>query len=412
MHRHRHPSAGALEFLQRHCLVHRDIKPSNVIYLDGKLVLADVGLLADTREAQSLVGTPGYVPREQHGRFAGDLYSLGILLLEISTGRPAAESGAAPVEEANTDAPSFSRWIDILSRVCDPNPARRYQTATALLRDLRALRDAPPPSHAVVNTKQVLLRRIEISAGIALLALAILLSFRRRAEPPSVPSPAVSASEEIPEELSIPSMMPWTPPIISLFGEEPSAPARATDGKRRIRLNIRTNDLPPDLTVAAEASRLLFAYPDADAMKNWRIIRLGFAPDTGAPQLDISPLQQIAPVSYPAASPLFRMPPINPDNPQPAVAEYAFPSTWLDEIEWLEAAQQAQQNLDFNSPDNLFVYLTESIPRTWESMVQDLQRKWNATPPANPMEACSEYHGACMEVFRITYLRQLGLQVP
>ena len=94
--------ASALDFLQRHCLVHRDIKPSNVLYFGGKPVLADFGLLADTREAASVVGTPGYVPEEQHGRFSADIYSLGVLLAEATTGRTADETGFAPVDEADT----------------------------------------------------------------------------------------------------------------------------------------------------------------------------------------------------------------------------------------------------------------------------------------------------------------------
>ena len=135
--------AGGLAYLQRHCLVHRDLKPSNVPFLEGRPVLADFGLLADTREAESVVGTPGYVPKEQHGEFPADIYSLGVLLSVASTGRSADEVGLAPVQEADRLHPLFSRWLDLLRRATDTSPARRPQTAEAFLQELRALRDAP-----------------------------------------------------------------------------------------------------------------------------------------------------------------------------------------------------------------------------------------------------------------------------
>lgn len=133
--------AEALAFLQRYRLVHRDIKPSNVLFVKGKPVLADVGLLADTREAASIVGTPGYVPEEQHGAFSGDVFSLGVLLTEISTGRPIQEVGYSPVEEADTEAPGYADWLAILRRACHRKADKRYQTAATFLRDLIRLRD-------------------------------------------------------------------------------------------------------------------------------------------------------------------------------------------------------------------------------------------------------------------------------
>ena len=60
--------ANGLSALQRHHLLHRDIKPGNVIYVAGRPVLSDPGLLIEESDAVSLVGTPGYVPPEKHRR--------------------------------------------------------------------------------------------------------------------------------------------------------------------------------------------------------------------------------------------------------------------------------------------------------------------------------------------------------
>ena len=76
----------ALEALHKCGLTHRDIKPSNIIFIDGVPKLADIGLVAATGQ-RSFVGTEGYVPPEGPGSAQADVYSLGKLLYEISTGK-------------------------------------------------------------------------------------------------------------------------------------------------------------------------------------------------------------------------------------------------------------------------------------------------------------------------------------
>lgn len=131
--------ASALEFLQENGLVHRDIKPSNVVFIGGKLKLADIGLVAESSEATSIVGTTGYTPPENHGTFAGDVYSLGKLLYEIATGRDSQNFGDAPSEEADTEDVRFTGLNRIIGKACAEHYSDRYQTAKALRKALEEL---------------------------------------------------------------------------------------------------------------------------------------------------------------------------------------------------------------------------------------------------------------------------------
>ena len=132
--------AKGLVALQRHHLLHRDIKPANVLYVGGHPVLSDPGLVVEEANAVSLVGTPGYVPPEQFTDAASDIYSLGLTLRAASFGRQLEDLDKGPAMEADTGAKLFPAWWRILNKATDPTPARRYQSAKALLRDLNTLR--------------------------------------------------------------------------------------------------------------------------------------------------------------------------------------------------------------------------------------------------------------------------------
>lgn len=132
--------AKGLDALQRHHLLHRDIKPGNVIYVKGQPVLSDPGLLVEEADAESLVGTPGYVPPEMFTDAASDIYSLGLTLKATSFGRQVEDIDKGPAMEADTGAALFPAWWRILNKATAPTPSRRYQSAKALIKDLKSLR--------------------------------------------------------------------------------------------------------------------------------------------------------------------------------------------------------------------------------------------------------------------------------
>ena len=168
--------AGGLATLQRHHLLHRDIKPGNVIYIGGKPVLSDPGLLVDESDATSLVGTPGYVPPEKFTDAASDIYSLGLTLKAASFGRKLEDLDKGPALESDTSAPLFPAWWRILNKATDPTPSRRYQSAKALIKDLKSLR----MRMAIATTVWSRMGKIAVALSVLVLIGVSALSFIRQ----------------------------------------------------------------------------------------------------------------------------------------------------------------------------------------------------------------------------------------
>ena len=171
--------ANGLAALQRHHLLHRDIKPGNVIYIGGKPVLSDPGLLVEEAQAASLVGTPGYVPPEKFTDSASDIYSLGLTLKAASFGRSVEDLDKGPAQEADSGARFFPAWWRILNKATDPDTSRRYRSAKALLKDLQALRRKA----AVMSIAKARATKIALALILAIVASVIVVMRRPQGKP-------------------------------------------------------------------------------------------------------------------------------------------------------------------------------------------------------------------------------------
>ncbi len=157
--------------LHRSGLIHRDVKPSNIIFVNGVAKLADIGLVTDLSEAQSFVGTEGFIPPEGPNSSQADIYALGKVLYEASMGKdrqdfPEPRSGLG----LDADSRALMEFNTVLLRACAPNPKERYQSAEEMNADLALLH-----SGQSVKDKHALERRLKITRRVAVATAAVLV---------------------------------------------------------------------------------------------------------------------------------------------------------------------------------------------------------------------------------------------
>ena len=155
--------AWALEHAHRHGIIHRDVKPANVLVSrQGLTKLADFGIVRQLDSDMSMtatgavLGTVDYMAPEQttdssHASPASDIYSLGVVLYDMLTGRLpfGGETSVRILDEKKSGrfvpARSLNRKVSerldlILHRMLTPNPAHRYPSCSELIVDLAGLR--------------------------------------------------------------------------------------------------------------------------------------------------------------------------------------------------------------------------------------------------------------------------------
>jgi WD40 repeat protein len=132
----------ALVELHKHELVHRDIKPSNIIFVNGVAKLADIGLIAKTSEARSIVGTEGYILSGRLGTPEGDVFSLGKVLYEASTGNDRLQFPELPTMLGpSAEQDKLLELNEVILQACQSDGTQRYASAWEMYSDLLVLAD-------------------------------------------------------------------------------------------------------------------------------------------------------------------------------------------------------------------------------------------------------------------------------
>ena len=190
----------ALNYSHKEGIIHRDIKPGNIMITDlGEVKVMDFGIARALSDAGStmtstwnIVGTAQYLSPEQatgSGADArSDLYSVGCLLFELLAGRTPF-LGETPVaiayQHVSTDVPAITgikpsldpKLDDFFKVALAKDPKDRYQSANAMMKDVKRLSRGEAITTRVPRQKKPFSRRSFIAALSAALILLAGISY-------------------------------------------------------------------------------------------------------------------------------------------------------------------------------------------------------------------------------------------
>jgi len=189
--------AEALAVAHGKGIVHRDLKPANIMLTKSGVKVLDFGLAKSAvdpsrTEAGGVMGTPVYMaPERIEGKEAdqrSDIYALGLILAEMTTGKRSNSAGNLP--------PEFAR---VVNRCLEVDPDERWQCARDLKWELESIGRTPG---AVEGRPRKALLAGLLGAVVLLLGGILFLYFRA----PTAPQPVTWVNVLLPEKALVRSL--------------------------------------------------------------------------------------------------------------------------------------------------------------------------------------------------------------
>ncbi len=206
-------------------IIHRDIKPQNIIISkDGKVKVTDFGIAKAATSntiTSNVMGSVHYTsPEQARGGYSdekSDIYSLGISLFEMLTGRVpfnGETTVAIAIKHIQEDMPYPSEFVaeipvcveNIVLKCCQKSPDRRYQSMQELIADLKLSLVHPEEDFVVLSNP-------DVEGGTRAITDMDVAEIKKK----------VSFSGEVPQESTTGSMRLWSDELHNRYGEERNA---------------------------------------------------------------------------------------------------------------------------------------------------------------------------------------------
>ncbi len=271
---------SGLIYAEMNGVVHRDLKPENIMVTsEGTVKLTDFGLaqtVLSPRLTQpgTFAGSPCYMSPEQAMATTAvdrrsDIYSTGVVLYEIVTGRPPfqdrngfavmlAHQNTRPVPPITLEpriGPALNR---VILKALEKEPSQRFQNALEFhtaLKEALAAATLRQPSATVVSRRRTR-RRLAIAAGLVLVAGGAAGSaayFAHRGHQPGLVPQAMVPAPSVRETAAGPTLEPpATPAIPAVVARtaEPQHPVQGTSARPRklsaLRITSMEQPVPAD----------------------------------------------------------------------------------------------------------------------------------------------------------------------
>ena len=163
-----------IEAAHNNHIIHRDIKPQNIIISrDGKVKVTDFGIAKAATSntiTSNVMGSVHYTsPEQARGGYSdekSDIYSLGITMFEMLTGRVpfnGETTVAIAIKHIQEELPMLSQYVPeipssvegIVIKCCQKSPDRRYQNMQEVIADLKQSLLNPDSDFVVMNDPEM-----------------------------------------------------------------------------------------------------------------------------------------------------------------------------------------------------------------------------------------------------------------